>query len=146
MEVLPGQKAVENNLLPLFEKGKQASIKNVILPLDGCKTSKDITDYFVSAGGTSLDLQALIEETPEHDYSKKVNYEVAIDLDSFAQVESNKYIDKKVSVGITVCGETSEAYHVPVFPQSRLADREKYRPQKQSNLLYPWKFYRVKRL
>ncbi len=105
-----GQAAVNNLVLKAF-KGKAASVKNVQLSLKGDKDDKDITDYFHKRGLTGADLQKLIDETPAHHYQEDTPPEEIIQLKSFTEIEQKEYIDKKVQCEITVCGETSEAFH-----------------------------------
>jgi len=110
-----GQAAVHKIVLKAFKEsvasGKVRSIKNVALPLKGDKDDKDVTDYFHKRGFTGADLQKLIDETPTYTYEAETEHEEVVKLDSFGDVEKKEYIDKKVQVEITVCGETSEAFH-----------------------------------
>ena len=105
-----GQKAALN-LLEAFRTTPLTSIRNVVLPLKGAKDDKDISDYFHKRGFTGTDLQKLIEETPVHQYQDPLREEEAASLDSFTDIERTDLINKKVQVAITVCGETSEAFH-----------------------------------
>lgn len=107
-----GQKAVNNIVLKAFKNSTINSIKNISLPLKGTKDDKDITDYFHRRGFTKIDLQKLIDDTPAYQY--KNNEDVAeeiVELTSFIDAEKKEYIDKKIQCDITVCGETSEAFH-----------------------------------
>ena len=106
-----GQAAVNTILLKAFRNSEISSIKNVVLPLKGDKDDKDITDYLHTRGFTGADLQRIIDETPVHVYEEEKEEEEIVDLDSFTQIESKELIDKKVKCEITVCGETSEAFH-----------------------------------
>lgn len=110
-----GQAAVNKIILKAFKEavtsGKVCSIKNVVFPLKGDKEDKDVTDYFHKRGFTGADLQKLIDETPVHVYEAEPEPEEVIKLNSFTEIEKKEYIDKKVQVEITVCGETSEAFH-----------------------------------
>jgi 5S rRNA maturation endonuclease (ribonuclease M5) len=106
-----GQAAVNNIIFKAFKNSKINSIKNIALPLRGDKDDKDITDYFHKRGFTGTDLQKLIDETPPHKYQEDAPPEEIIQLKSFTEVEQKEYIDKKIQCEITVCGETSEAFH-----------------------------------
>lgn len=106
-----GQAAVHKILLKAFRNSEISSIKNVLLPLKGDKNDKDITDYLHKRGFTGADLQRMIDETPVHRYEDEKEEEETIQLDSFTEIESKELIDKKVRCEITVCGETSEAFH-----------------------------------
>jgi len=105
-----GQKAAAN-ILEAFRTASLASIKNVILPLKGIKDDKDISDFFHKRGFNGVDLQRIIDETPTHQYRESHDQEEATPLESFTEIEYTKFINKKVQVAITVCGETSEAFH-----------------------------------
>lgn len=106
-----GQKAVNKIILKAFKNSKVNFIKNVVLPLKGEKDDKDITDYLHKRGCTSLDLQNLINKTPIYSYKEEKEAEEVVSLKSFTEIEQKKYIDKKIQCDITVCGETSEAFH-----------------------------------
>jgi 5S rRNA maturation endonuclease (ribonuclease M5) len=111
-----GRAAVNNIILKAFKRvtdpnSKINSIKNVVLPLRGDKDDKDVTDYFHKRGFTGADLQKLIDETPPHKYKDDATPEQIIQLKSFTEIEQKEYIDKKIQCEITVCGETSEAFH-----------------------------------
>jgi len=106
-----GQTAVSRTVLKAFEKSEISSIKNVILPLKGNKEDKDITDYFHVRGFSGTDLQKLIEEASVYSYEQENTEEEIIDLSSFTKIEKKELIDKKIRVEITICGETSEAFH-----------------------------------
>jgi len=100
-----------NTVLKAFKNSEITSIKNVVLTLKGEKDDKDITDYFHKRGFTGADLQRMIDETPVHRYEEEKEAEEVIHLESFTEFEQKELIDKKVQCEITVCGETSEAFH-----------------------------------
>jgi 5S rRNA maturation endonuclease (ribonuclease M5) len=106
-----GQAAARNVVLRALKTAGAASVKNVVLPLKGDKDDKDVTDYFHKRGLTAADLQKLIDETTAHSYEAEERPEEVLDLESFTEVERKDLIDKKVRCDITVCGETSEAFH-----------------------------------
>lgn len=106
-----GQAAVNNIVLKAFKNSEVNSIKNIQLPLKGDKGDKDITDYFHKREFTGADLKRLIDETAIHKYEEEIQPEEIIRLDSFTEIEKKKPIDKKIQCEITVCGETSEAFH-----------------------------------
>ncbi len=106
-----GQAAARNVVLRALKTAGAASVKHVVLPLEGDKDDKDVTDYFHKRGLTAADLQKLIDETPAHSYEAEDRPEEVLDLESFTEVERKDLIDKKVRCDITACGETSEAFH-----------------------------------
>jgi len=106
-----GQAAAINIVLKALKTAGCASVKNVVLPLKGDKDDKDVTDYLHKRGMTPADLQKLIDETPVHNYEAEDKPEEVIELESFTEIEQKELIDKKVRCEITVCGETSEAFH-----------------------------------
>ena len=106
-----GQNAAVNIVLKAFKNSEINSVKNIALPLKGDKDDKDITDFFHRHGFTGADLQKLIDETPVHKYGEEKEAEEIIRLDSFTEIERKEIIDRKVQCEITVCGETSEAFH-----------------------------------
>jgi len=113
-----GKDAVSNIVLKAFQSAITSkavrSIRNVTLPLEGTEDDKDLTDYFHKHENTATDLRKLIEETPPHVYEQMElvpeDEEIA-DLKSFVEIEQKELIDRKVRCNITVCGETSEAFH-----------------------------------
>jgi len=106
-----GQAAAANIALKALKTSGAASVKNVLLPLKGNKEDKDVTDYFHKRGMTADDLRKLIDETPVHSYEDEEKPEEVIEIASFTQVEREDLVDRKVQCAITVCGETSEAFH-----------------------------------
>ncbi len=106
-----GQAAARDIVLRALKTAGASSVKNVVLPLKGDKGDKDVSDYLHRRGLTAADLQKLIDETPAHSYEAEDRPEEVLDLESFTEVERKDLIDKKVRCDITVCGETSEAFH-----------------------------------
>ena len=106
-----GQGAAVKTVLEAFRGSKVASIKNVLLPLKGSKDDKDITDYLHGRGFTAADLQKLIDDTPAHSYVVEEVEEEIVGLESFADIQQKRYINKRVRCDLTVCGETSDAFH-----------------------------------
>ncbi len=106
-----GQAAACNVVLQALKTSGASSIKNVVLPLKGDKDDKDVTDYLHKRGLTAADLQKLIDETPAHSFETESRPEEVLDLESFTEIERKDLIDRKVRCDITVCGETSEAFH-----------------------------------
>ena len=100
-----------NVVFKAFKNSELSSIKNIVLPLKGDKDDKDITDYFHKRGFTGADLQKMIDETPTHRYEEAEDKEEVIRLESFTETEQKALIDKKIQCEITICGETSEAFH-----------------------------------
>jgi len=106
-----GQVAVKNVVLRALKTSGAGSIKNVVLPLKGEKSDKDVTDYLHKRGLSAADLQKLIDDTPDHSFEEDDQPEEILNLESFTEIERKDLIDKKVVCEITVCGETSEAFH-----------------------------------
>lgn len=98
-----------------LSSGKFRSLKLLELPLDGSKESKDITDYFVKHGFTVEDFIKLVNDTPDcivggigHDETTVE----AIPLDDFVlALKDRRYIDQRVTVPITISGQSSRIYH-----------------------------------
>jgi len=103
--------AAARSILEGFRASEAASIQNVVLPLRGDKDDKDVSDFLHKRGFTGAVIQKLIDETPVHRYEKPGEAEEVTALDSFTEVERPDVIDKKIKTPITVCGETSEAFH-----------------------------------
>ena len=78
------------------------------------KNQKDFTDFIVKAGGTGQQVLDLIESTNPYQYKIPTTaLPPAIQLDSFGQIDDDKYVGKRISVPLYVFGENSEAYHAP---------------------------------
>lgn len=106
-----GQNAAKGVVLRALKGSKAKSVKNVVLPLKGDKDDKDVSDYLVKRGLTAADLQRLIDEISVHSYEEEDKPEEVLELESFVQIERKDLVDRKVQVELTVCGETSEAFH-----------------------------------
>ena len=108
-----GQKAART-VVAAFQTAaaaRAASVKHVVLPLQGTKDDKDVSDYFHHRDHSGADLHTLINATPVHVYEDEAKEEEMIALDSFVDIEHKQVIDRKVSCDIIACGETSEAFH-----------------------------------
>lgn len=106
-----GQDAAARMVLPALKQSGATSVRNVVLPLKGDKDDKDVTDYLHKRGLSAADLRKLIEETKPHDYGAGARQEEVVELESFTEIERKDLIDRKIRVAITICGETSEAFH-----------------------------------
>ena len=106
-----GTKASTEIINKLFKNAPVKSIKNIILPLKGTKDDKDINDYFTKCGSTLNHLVDLVLQEPVVVFKGRQGQEAAIRLQSFTEIEKKHYVDKRVQCDITVCGETSEAFH-----------------------------------
>ncbi len=106
-----GKKASLNIINNLFRESEVNSVKNIILPLKGTKDENDITDYFTSSGCDRGDLSDLINRQDLFVFQSKDEEQQIVRLTSFTEIEKDEYIDKRVQCDITVCGETSEAFH-----------------------------------
>ena len=104
-------RAAARKVVQALKASGASSVKDVVLPLKGDKDDKDVTDYLHKRGLTGSDLQKVIDETLPHSYEEEKKNEEVLDLDSFTQIESEDVIDRKIACDITVCGETSEAFH-----------------------------------
>lgn len=92
--------------------GVAASVKNVELPLKRTKEEKDYSDYFLKRGATVEDLKKLVEVWPLFTIKEETRKEESPKiLKSFIEVDLKENIDKRVSVPLTVSGETTEAFH-----------------------------------
>lgn len=115
----PGKAAVSSHITKHFLKplkvGKFKSVKDVVLPLDGSKESKDITDYFVKAGYNVEDFVKLCNETPEIIVGGISQDEATVEaeyVDNFViALKDRRYIDKRVTVPVTISGQSSKTYH-----------------------------------
>lgn len=111
-----GRSAVEKTVLPIFAKLEKqpAEIKVIWLPLEGSPQSKDITDYFIKEGFTAEDFRELVNAAEPIELQQSSSRDDTLyKLDSLAQIDHTDYIDKRVEVELTVCGETSETFHAP---------------------------------
>jgi putative DNA primase/helicase len=63
----PGKEAARK-IIELFNRSEINSIKNIVLPLDGTKNDKDISDYFHKHGFTKESFQHIINNTSAHEY------------------------------------------------------------------------------
>lgn len=101
-------------LTPL-KAGRFTAVKNIILPLDGTKEYKDLTDYFVKLNRGLDELLMIIQATPPLE-SGGVSQDEAtvppIDVDNLNEaVKNREYIDKRIRVPLTIVGSTSTRYH-----------------------------------
>ena len=106
-----GQKVIIKIISKAFENSEVNSFKSVLLPLKGSKDDKDVTDYLHKRKFTAEDLQGLIDKTELYPYTKEETSEEIVSLDSFVEIEHESMVNKKICCDITVCGETSEAFH-----------------------------------
>jgi len=114
-----GRESVKRTVLPVFKKhvqdGSVLSIKVIWLfndPKD--KTQKDFTDFIVRAGGTGESLLKIIEDTSPYEYiTPKHVLPDPISLSSFAEIDNDEYVGRRVTVPLYIYGENSEAYHAP---------------------------------
>jgi hypothetical protein len=118
----PGKAAVANHLnkylLSSIRNNEFLSVRHVILPLAGTKQEKDVGDYFLKCNGTIEALLQLAFQTPTVSATTSMlggeASTVAEELESFvACVNNRRYIDKRVTVPITISGHTSHTYHAP---------------------------------
>lgn len=116
----PGQAAASNiasaHFLKLLTIKKIKSLKIVIPPkLDGTKEFKDATDYFVKLEGTVESLIKKIKETQPLQSSGPEFGDATvkpIEVDSFVKcIKDREYVDKRVTVPITISGQSNKTYH-----------------------------------
>lgn len=109
------QSHATTKLLPALSSGNIPSIKIATLPLDGTLDNKDVTDYFVKAGGKLNDLLSIIENTPPLIIGGRNHDEATlepIEVSSFvACIKDRRYIDERVRVPITISGQSTKIYH-----------------------------------
>lgn len=95
--------------------GKIESVRIVTLPLDGLKGSKDIGDFFIKQGREFSELFDILQFTPLTEVGGTNNDEAsvgAIELTDFVScVKDKKYIDQRVTVPITISGQSTKLYH-----------------------------------
>jgi hypothetical protein len=114
----PGRDSVKRNVLPAFRtairKGDVLSLKVVWLFEDESKEQKDFTDFIVKAGGSGPDLLRMIESAASIDFPLPNDaLPEPIPLKSFTEIDNPIYAGKRVTVGLYIHGENSEAFHVP---------------------------------
>ena len=115
----PGKAAVASHVskffLPPMKAGKFKEVKIVELPLDGSKESNDITDYFVKAGFGVEDFIKLCNDTPELIAGGVSQDEATVEaepVDNFvAALKDRRFIDKRITVPITISGQSNKTYH-----------------------------------
>lgn len=123
-----GQAAVQANILKEFKESDVASIKNVVLPLTGSKSDKDITDYFTKPHQVSpdlfdkrcysaQDLQNLIDKTepvdiknfrPAAKSSKTQGVDLLKIINAIRNAEDKKAHERHVEVGEAVSNHLTE--------------------------------------
>ena len=90
------------------------NVHNFILPLQGTKDEKDLSDFFLKLNATADDLRELIKNSPIIKRKKKSSRQEPISLSSFSQIDKTELIDRRVTVPLEISGETSEAFHAVV--------------------------------
>ncbi len=107
----PGRKGAKSVAIALY--GSAASIRIITLP-DTVGDKGDITDYFIKLGYTADHFRELMDTaTPYEPKPQTGPAEDIIRLANFADIENKAYIDQRVEVALTVCGETSDSFHAP---------------------------------
>lgn len=106
-----GRKAAVNTAAPVLRTFDIESLKVAFLPLPGTPDLNDLTDFFVKHGGTADELRSLIEATEPIPLSDDPKPADVIELDTFARIEEDELIGKKVRCVIVASGETSESFH-----------------------------------
>jgi len=92
--------------------GTAKTVKNIELPVKGTKEENDYSDFILKIGGTPEDFRKLVEKTSIFTIKEIVKEEGPPKiLKSFIEVDLKENIDKRVSVPLTVSGETTEAFH-----------------------------------
>jgi len=123
-----GRRAVKDVVLPLFRsavrKGLVKSVR-VVEPklLAGTKDDKDITDWVVKRGCTDKPFRTMVEDAKPHDFSgdpqtvpeqyellEQAAKEPPIEISSFAEIDKDELIGKRVSCELTICSETDKSY------------------------------------
>lgn len=104
-----GAENVSDVILPIAK-----NVHNLILPLQGTKDEKDLSDFFLKLNATADDLRELIKNSPIIKRKKKSSKQEPISLSSFGEIDKTELIDRRVSVPLEISGETSEAFHAVV--------------------------------
>ena len=107
-----GQEGVRSAVIPAL-LGHAKEVRNVELPVSGRKDDKDVTDWFVNHGRGGDDLLDLIEQTLPWGKEPEDEEPETVDLESFTDIENPDLAGVRVRCKLTVCGETSEAFHAP---------------------------------
>jgi hypothetical protein len=103
--------------LPFIKLNKFKSVKICLLPCEGNKNDKDVSDHFLKNGGTVDDIINIVHATAplvsggvSGDEATNKPVEVASFVDC---VMNREYIDKRVRVPIAISGQTNKIYHAP---------------------------------
>jgi hypothetical protein len=90
-------------------------VKIIKLPLDGSKSNKDITDYFVKERFTIGDFITLCENSNHLITGGIMEDEASVEpipVESLVDaIRDERYIDQRIVVPITISGATSRTYH-----------------------------------
>jgi len=101
--------------LKALEASKFSTVKIIDLPLEGTKDSKDLTDFFLKSELNTNDFLKIMEETPELICGGMDGDEATVEAEEVdnlvVALKNRKYIDKKVTVPITISGTTSKIFH-----------------------------------
>lgn len=101
-------------LTPMMQ-GRFKSVKIVILPLDGSKDYKDLTDFFLKTDYNIEHLVKLIQDTPALEAGGIANDEATVppvEVESLVDaIKDRRYIDRRISVPLSISGQTSKTYH-----------------------------------
>ena len=114
-----GREAVVKKVIPAFRPavraGEVLSLKIVWLFDDAKnKSMKDYTDFIVKAGGTGQALLEMIAKAkPETFPEPNETLPAPIALESFKQIDDERFVGQRVTVPLYIHGENSEAYHSP---------------------------------
>jgi len=113
-----GRKAVQKLVLPAFRRaisnGDIPSITIIWLYEKATKNEKDFTDFIMKSGGSGDRLMEMIEFAAPHEYvMPSTALPDPVTLQSFSEVNNDKYAGQRITVPLYVFGENSEAYHAP---------------------------------
>lgn len=104
-----------NYFLGPLKAGRFTVVKNVLLPMDGSKEYKDITDYFMKLNRGLDELLVIIQSTPGLESGGSSGDEATVapvEIGDLSEaIQNRNYIDKRIRTPLTIVGTTSIRYH-----------------------------------
>lgn len=98
-----------------LKAGRFISVKNVLLPLEGSKEYKDLTDYFIKLNKSLEELLVIIQSTPNLESGGVGGDEATIppmEVGNLMEaMKDRQYIDKRIRVPLTISGQSNRTYH-----------------------------------
>lgn len=112
---LAANDAIADHFIKPMQKNKFSSVRNVLLPLPGTKESKDVSDYLLRSGFNIHDFVKLCGDSPELIVGGVECDEATVDSiqvsDFIAAIKNRNYIDKRITVPLTIAGCSDRTYH-----------------------------------